>query len=77
MLRAYPMTITKDTPIEEVLNIPAAEEVLMMHGLGCAGCSGCGSVNFGTLANVAKMHGLKADQIVAEINRAIDAAEED
>ena len=71
------MAITKDTLIEDLRGIEAAEEVLMMHGLGCADCGGgCSSAQFGTIADVAETHGLPVNELVSEINQAIDDVED-
>ena len=70
------MAITKDTLVEELLDIEQAAEVLMMRGLICGGCSECGA-EFGTLADVAEKNGLKVAELVAEINQALDEAEEE
>lgn len=71
------MAITKDTPIEDLKGIEAVEEVLMMRGVGCTRCAGCEDVQFGTLGEIAEKNGLKVNELVREINAAIDAAEEE
>lgn len=70
------LMVDKDTPIEDLLDIEPAAEVLMMHGLVCGGCEGCGA-NFGTIADVAERHGLDVNKLISEINQAIDEAEEE
>lgn len=65
------LPITKDTRIGDLLReYPRAAEVFARHGLGCIVCLGA---SMETVEEGAMMHGLDTDEIVVELNKAIDA----
>ncbi len=70
-------TIGKDMSIEEVLrDYPFLEEVFRDHGLHCAGCLGGGvecMVGGNTIADRADWYGITVDDLLADLNRAIDS----
>ncbi len=62
--------ITKDMSILDIVQqYPETLEVFARNGLGCIGCA---AARFENLEAGAKVHGLNADQLVDELNAAID-----
>jgi len=65
------LPVTKDTRIGDLLReYPQAAEVFSRHGLGCIVCLGA---SMETVEEGAMMHGLDTDEIIAELNKAIEA----
>ena len=61
--------ITKGMSFGEVLQKhPEAAEVMMKQGMHCIGCA---AASFETIARGAETHGIDADKLVDEINKAI------
>lgn len=61
--------VTKDTNIlEAVQNYPVIREVFEKFGLGCVGCMIASGESLGEGISA---HGLDADVVIAEINKAI------
>ncbi len=62
--------ITKDMNIIEIVQkYPQSLEVFAKYGLGCIGCA---AARFENLEAGAKVHGFDPDEMVAEINKAIE-----
>ncbi len=60
------MEITKDMIIGELLDVkPEAAEILLSMGMHCLGCP---SARGETIAQACEVHGVNADEIVAQIN---------
>ena len=60
------MEITKDMIIGELLDVkPEAAEVLLGMGMHCLGCP---SARGETIAQACEVHGVDADEIIAQIN---------
>lgn len=60
------MEITKATVIGDVLTAkPDAAQILLAMGMHCLGCP---SARNETLAQACEVHGVNADEIVAQIN---------
>ena len=69
MNTANKMTITKDTPMTEVLlSIPKAREIFTKYGMGCIGCP---FAMRETLADGAKVHGIDVEKLVEELNASL------
>ena len=67
------MTITKENTIEEVVSQypdPEIVKVLMKHGLHCIGCHVSA---FETIEEGAMAHGVNADALVADLNKAVSS----
>lgn len=65
------MTITKENTIEEVVSQypdPEIVKVFMKHGLHCIGCHVSA---FETIEEGAMAHGINADALVADLNKAV------
>lgn len=64
--------ITKDTGIiEAVQNHPEIINVFAEYGLGCIGCM---AAHFETIGQGAGAHGIDVDALVADLNKAVEAA---
>ena len=62
--------VTKEMGILEIAQqYPQSLEVFAKYGLGCIGCA---AARFENLEAGAKVHGIDADEMVAEINALID-----
>ena len=60
------MEITKDMIIGELLEVkPEAAEILLSMGMHCLGCP---SARGETIAQACEVHGVDADEIIAQIN---------
>ncbi len=60
------MEITKDMIIGELLDVkPEAAEILLSMGMHCLGCP---SARGETIAQACEVHGVDADEIIAQIN---------
>ncbi|MCX7780031.1 MAG: DUF1858 domain-containing protein [Negativicutes bacterium] len=63
------MIITKDMSIIEIVQkYPQTVDVFRNYGLGCIGCA---AARFENLAQGAAAHGIDADALVADLNKAI------
>jgi hybrid cluster-associated redox disulfide protein len=63
------MPITKDMTVSEVIQrFPETARVFSRHGVGCVGCS---AAQEDSIEQSAGIHGLDAQQLVAELNAAI------
>ncbi|MBR3889570.1 DUF1858 domain-containing protein [bacterium] len=63
--------VTKDMAILDIAQqYPEAIEVFARYGLGCIGCA---AARFENLEAGARVHGFDADQMVDDINAAIEA----
>ncbi len=63
------MGITKDMTVEEVVQrFPETAQVFSRHGVACVGCS---AAQEDSVEQSAAIHGLDAQQLVAELNAAI------
>ena len=63
--------ITKDMTITDiVINFPEAVPVFRNYGMGCIGCM---ASRFENVGQGAEVHGIDADQLVADLNAAIEA----
>jgi hybrid cluster-associated redox disulfide protein len=61
--------ITKKMPIGEVVNkYPQTLEVFFEHGLHCIGCA---AAHFENLEQGCEAHGIDADKLVEDLNKAI------
>ncbi|MBP2653034.1 MAG: hypothetical protein H6Q73_603 [Firmicutes bacterium] len=59
--------ITKDTPLIEVLRLcPKAREIFTAYGMSCVGCMGSATE---TVANAARMHAVKVEELLKELNK--------
>lgn len=68
------MIVTKDTGIiEAVQNHPEIIEVFQEYGLGCIGCM---AAHFETIGQGAGAHGIDVDALIADCNKAIEAAKQ-
>jgi len=62
--------ITKNMKIEEVLRkYPETAEVFAKHGFHCIGCI---AASFESVAQGAVVHGIDADKLVNDLNKAIE-----
>jgi hybrid cluster-associated redox disulfide protein len=62
----FQMEITKDMIIGELLDVkPEAAEILLSMGMHCLGCP---SARGETIAQACEVHGVDADEIIAQIN---------
>ncbi len=60
------MEISKDMIIGELLDVkPEAAEILLSMGMHCLGCP---SARGETIAQACEVHGVDADEIIAQIN---------
>lgn len=67
--------ITKDMPIGEIISkYPETVEVMMNHGLHCVGCA---AAHFENLSQGCEAHGIDADKLVEEMNKAISSKKEE
>jgi hybrid cluster-associated redox disulfide protein len=67
------LPVTKDTRIADLLiAYPQTGDVFSGHGLGCFVCLGA---SMETVEEGALMHGLDANEIIEELNRAITPTE--
>ena len=63
--------ITKDMNITEIVyQHPEVIPVFQRYGMGCVGCM---AARFEDVSQGAQVHGIDADQLVADLNAAIDA----
>lgn len=61
--------ITKDMSILEIVqNFPETLSVFQQYGLGCIGCA---AARFENLEAGAKVHGIDADELVNDLNKAV------
>lgn len=61
--------ITKEMAIGEVVNkYPQTAEVFFNHGLHCIGCA---ASNFENIGQGCEAHGIDADKLVNDLNKAI------
>lgn len=64
------MKITKEMSITEIVQkYPQTIEVLMQNGMGCLGCA---AARFENIAQGASAHGIDVDQLIIELNKALD-----
>ena len=64
------MKITKDMSITEIVQkYPQTVDVFMKHGMGCLGCA---AARFENLAQGAMVHGVDADKLVDDLNKALE-----
>jgi len=64
------MAISKDMSIVEVVqNYPKTVEVFRNYGMGCLGCA---AARYENIEQGAKAHGIDADALVADLNKAIE-----
>lgn len=62
------MKITEDMMIYEVLDINQdLEDILLKHGLACAGCPGS---NMENLRDAAEGHGINLEELLIDLNKA-------
>lgn len=62
--------VTKDMSIIDIAqNYPQSLEVFAKYGLGCIGCA---AARYENLEAGAKVHGIDPDELVADINLAIN-----
>lgn len=63
--------ITKDMSITDiVMNHPEVLTVFREYGMGCIGCL---AARFETLGQGAEVHGIDVDQLVDDLNAALEA----
>ena len=63
--------ITKDMNIVEVVaEHPEVVPIFRRYGMGCIGCQ---AARFEDIDQGAQVHGIYADQLVADLNAALDA----
>ena len=63
------MVITKDMSIIEVVQkYPKTVEVFRNYGMGCFGCA---AARFENIEQGATAHGIDADALVADLNKAV------
>jgi hybrid cluster-associated redox disulfide protein len=63
------MVITKDMSIIEVVQkYPKAIEVFRNYGMGCFGCA---AARYENIEQGAMAHGIDADALVADLNKAV------
>lgn len=61
--------ITKDMPIGDIVNkYPETIGVFMEHGLHCVGCA---AAHFENIEQGCQAHGIDADKLVDDLNKAI------
>lgn len=66
------MHITKDMSIIEVVQkYPATIEVFRKYGMGCFGCA---AARFENIEQGAAAHGIDADALVVDLNKAVHTA---
>lgn len=64
------MKLTKDMGIQEVVEkYPQTIPVFFKYGLGCVGCA---AARFESIAQGAMVHGIDADALVADLNKAVE-----
>lgn len=64
-----PLKITKDLSILEVLRAyPEVRPIFARHGMGCLECMGAMAE---TIETGARMHGIKLEELLADLNSAI------
>jgi hybrid cluster-associated redox disulfide protein len=62
--------ITKEMPITDiVMNFPEVVPVFREYGLGCIGCM---AARFENLDQGAQVHGIDIEQLVADLNAAVE-----
>ena len=65
--------ITKEMGIIEIVQkYPQTVEVFRNYGMGCLGCA---AARFENVSQGAGAHGIDADALVEDLNKAIEAAE--
>lgn len=63
------MAITKDMSIVEVVQTyPKTVEIFRNYGMGCLGCA---AARYENIEQGAKAHGIDADALIADLNKAI------
>lgn len=63
------MAITKDMSIVEVVQkYPQAAEVFTQFGMGCIGCA---AARYENIEQGATVHGIKVDELITALNKAI------
>ena len=63
-------SITKDMPIGKVvMEHPEVVDVFMDHGLHCIGCA---AAHFENIAQGCEAHGIDADKLVDDLNKAVN-----
>lgn len=68
------MTLTKDMPIGRIVQeYPQTVPVFLKHGLMCFGCA---VARFENLEQGALAHGIDADALLLDLNKAISEPEE-
>lgn len=66
------MVITKDMSIIEVVQqYPATIEVFRKYGMGCFGCA---AARFENIEQGAQAHGIDADALVVDLNKAVQSS---
>lgn len=69
------MKITKDMSIREAVEkYPEVAPVFIQHGMGCLGCA---IASFETIEEGALAHGIDVDALLADLNAAVETAEEE
>ncbi|MGB9860542.1 MAG: DUF1858 domain-containing protein [Moorellaceae bacterium] len=64
-----PLKITKDLSIMEVLQAyPEVRSIFVRHGMGCLECMGAMAE---TIETGARMHGIKLEDLLEDLNKAI------
>ncbi len=64
------MKITKDMSITEIIQVyPQTHEIFRKFNLGCIGCI---AANFETLEDGLIAHGIKVEEFLDEINKAVE-----
>ena len=67
--------ITKTMSIQEVVSkFPETVEVFLKHGLHCIGCA---AARFENIEQGALAHGIDADELVKELNEALEKKEDE
>lgn len=70
---AKELPVEKDTIISEVIRLhPKARSIFVKYGMGCLGCMGALDE---TIEGGAKMHGINAERLIAELNAIISVTE--
>ncbi len=68
------MKITKEMSIREAIELhPEIAPVFIQHGMGCLGCA---IANFESIEEGALAHGIDVEQLIADLNAAIEETEE-
>ncbi|MFC1722824.1 DUF1858 domain-containing protein [Nanoarchaeota archaeon] len=66
--------ITKDMPISEIVQkYPETARVFLRYGMHCIGCV---AAQFENLEQGAQSHGIDVDEMVDDLNEAVDKAAE-